>query len=117
MQALEPSNDLCESILGLNDYLGTAVPNMLQFTKSNMIEMKKNHTMKWFHEISEERQKAIIDLAVKNRAVVRTGIREQQQKLCEKRQENMIAQKRKVELLKKKKLKKRSYIIFIWLLQ
>ena len=66
-----------------------------------MIEMKKNHTMKWFHEISEERQKAIIDLAVKNCAAVRTGIREQQQ--CEKRQENMIAQKRKVELLRKKK--------------
>ena len=102
LQALEPSNDLCESILGLNDYLGTAVPNMLQFTKSNMIEMKKNHKMKWFHEIPEERQKAIIDLAVKNCTAVRTGIRQQQQKLCIKRQENMIAQKRKVELLRKK---------------
>ena len=27
---LNPSNDLCESILGLNDYLNTAIPNMHQ---------------------------------------------------------------------------------------
>ena len=41
LQALEPSHGLFVSILGLNDYLSTAVPIMLQFTKSNMIEMKK----------------------------------------------------------------------------
>ena len=27
LRKLEPNNDLCESILGLNDYLFTAIPN------------------------------------------------------------------------------------------
>ena len=35
---LDPSNDLCESILGLNDYLNTAIPNMHQVTRSNLIK-------------------------------------------------------------------------------
>jgi len=29
---VSPSNDLCESILGLNDYLNSALPNMHQVT-------------------------------------------------------------------------------------
>ena len=29
LQQLKPNNDLCESILGLNDYLTTAIPNYL----------------------------------------------------------------------------------------
>lgn len=28
LKDLKPNNDLCESILGLNDYLATAIPNM-----------------------------------------------------------------------------------------
>ena len=34
LQKLKPSNDLCESILGLND-------NMLQVTRSNLVEIRK----------------------------------------------------------------------------
>ena len=41
LKDLEPSNDLCESILGLNDYLCTAIPNMIQITKSNLVKVKK----------------------------------------------------------------------------
>ena len=38
---LQPSNDFCESILGLNDYLTTAIPNLNQMSRSNLIEIKK----------------------------------------------------------------------------
>ena len=41
LQQLRPSNDLCESILGLNDYLSTAIPNLHQLSRSNLIEVKK----------------------------------------------------------------------------
>ena len=102
LKALEPSHDLCESILGLNDYLCTALPNMLQITKSNLTEIKKNHTMKWFHELPKERQKAIIDLAVNNRAEVRADYREHQNQLIKKRQDNLVARKRRADMLGQK---------------
>jgi len=37
LKSLKPSNRLCESILGLNDYLTTALPNLHQMTKSKLI--------------------------------------------------------------------------------
>lgn len=33
LSQLQPSNDVCESILGLNDYLTTAVPNLHQMSR------------------------------------------------------------------------------------
>ena len=39
---LPANNDLCESLLGLNDYLVTAIPNMEQITRSGMVQVKKN---------------------------------------------------------------------------
>ena len=42
---LKPNNAVCESILRLNDYLITALPNMKQVTKSNMVTVKK--TKQW----------------------------------------------------------------------
>lgn len=47
LQSLKPNNDICESILGLNDYLSTALPNMHQMTQSNLVQAKKNKTMNW----------------------------------------------------------------------
>jgi hypothetical protein len=38
---IEPSNDVCESILGLNDWLQTSMPSASQLTKRNIIEAKK----------------------------------------------------------------------------
>lgn len=38
---LEPSNDFCESILGLNDYLTSAIPNLTQASCSNLVQLKK----------------------------------------------------------------------------
>ena len=37
---LKPSNDVCESILGLNDYLTTAIPNLNQMARSNLVQAK-----------------------------------------------------------------------------
>ena len=41
LRELKPSNDVCESILGLNDYLTTAIPNLHQMTRSNLVQDKK----------------------------------------------------------------------------
>lgn len=64
LNKLEPSNDICESVLGLNNYLNTAIPNMHQMTRSNLIQVKKNKTIKWLDELPEENQKRVLDLAV-----------------------------------------------------
>jgi len=41
LSTLKPNNDICESILGLNDYFTTALPKMKQLTRSNMIAIQK----------------------------------------------------------------------------
>ena len=33
LHELKPSNDVCESMLGLNDYLTTAIPNLHQMAR------------------------------------------------------------------------------------
>ena len=33
--------DMCESILALNDYLSTVMPNLHQMSKSNLVQAKK----------------------------------------------------------------------------
>ena len=43
LSELTPSNDLCESILGLNDYLTNAIPNLHQVARSNLVQLKKNN--------------------------------------------------------------------------
>ena len=62
---LKPSNDVSESVLGLNDYLTTAIPNLHQMARSNLVEVKKNKALSWLSSIPEEKQHAVIDLAVK----------------------------------------------------
>ena len=38
LSQLKPSNDVCESVLGLNDYLTTAIPNLNQMARSNLVK-------------------------------------------------------------------------------
>ncbi len=104
LEKVDPSNDLCESILGLNDYLSTSLRNMHQITKSNLVELKKNHTIKWFHDLPLERQRFVTDFAMKNRGHVKLTYKEEQKQLVEKRQENMLQQKRKKDLQKTKQI-------------
>ena len=64
---LQPSNDICESIPGLNDYLTTELPNLHQMSRSNLVQLKKNKTMKWLSQLPSEKQTSVINMAVKNR--------------------------------------------------
>jgi hypothetical protein len=89
LRNLKPNNDVCESILGLNDYLTTAVPNMHQMTRSNLVEMKKNKTMKWFRELPQEERQAVACLAKKSRNDVMRKYREEELTRQNQRQENM----------------------------
>ena len=60
---LQPSNDVCEAFLGLNDYLNSAIPNMNQETHSNLVELKKNKIVAWLDGLPDEKQ----DMVVKKR--------------------------------------------------
>ena len=66
LQKLQHSNDLCESILGLNDYLCTAVPNMHQMTRSNLVEVK-NKTIQWTSHLPTDQVETLVDYAVNRR--------------------------------------------------
>ena len=41
LQQLVPNNDICESILGLNDWISNQKPNHKQKTKLTLVEVKK----------------------------------------------------------------------------
>ena len=80
LKLLKPNNDLCESILGLNDHLTTTIPNLHQLTCSNMIQVKKNKTMQWFHMLPQTEQQTIVRLAVKKRGEVIKAYKEEETK-------------------------------------
>lgn len=67
LQELKPSNNLCESLLGLNDYLRKAIPNMQQVSRSNLIQVKKNKTVDWLHSLPSTKQERVVNLAVKRK--------------------------------------------------
>ena len=87
---LQTSNDLCESILGLNDYLTTALHNLHQVAYSNLVEVKKNKTMKWLDSLPNDHQTKVIDLAVESRQAVRREHIEAEKKVAKRRQEHSI---------------------------
>lgn len=60
-QELKPSNNLCESLLGLNDYLRKAIPNMQQDSRSNLIQVKKNKTVDWLHSLPSTKQERVVN--------------------------------------------------------
>ena len=64
---IQPTNDLCEGILGLNDWLQKRTPNFSQRTVSGMVEVLKNSTMPWFWKQNKDFKDKIIILA-KNRS-------------------------------------------------
>ena len=76
LRGIKPTNDICESILGLNDWLQTAIPNVCQLTKRNLIEAKKNKTMEWFDNIPSNKQDEIVQMAVKRKADVKDSYKQ-----------------------------------------
>ncbi len=87
---LEPSNDICESILGLNDYLSTAIPNMCQDTRTNLVEVKKNKTFSWLDSLSQGDQGSILTLAQTSRKNLVRHRREVEKKRREHRRQVMV---------------------------
>ena len=67
LSQLKPSNDVCE-VLGLNDYLTTALPNLDQVSRSNLVQMK-NKTVEWLDTLPQQQQNSIVNFAVKRRSV------------------------------------------------
>ena len=75
--------------MGLNDYLSTATPNMHQLTGSNLVEIKKNKTMKWFQELPQNERQVVSYLAKKSRGDVMKKYQEEELARSKQRQENM----------------------------
>lgn len=86
---LKPNNDVCESILGLNDYLTTAIPNMHQMTRSNLVKVKKNGTMKWYQDLPQEQRSTVTKLAVARRRDVLKQYCEEEKARSKQRQDRM----------------------------
>ena len=99
---LKPSNDVCESILGLNDYLTTAIPNLHQMSRSNLVQVKKNKTLKWLSDLPEEEQLAVVNRAVKQRRCVHDEYKGEERRRFEQRKQNMIRENAKKVALKEK---------------
>lgn len=110
LRNLKPNNDLCESLLGLNDYLTTAIPNMHQLTRSNLVEMKKNKTMKWFQELPQEEKQAVSCLAKKSRDDVMKKYREEELTRQKQRQENMKRCHERREAMKEKAAREKEVL-------
>ena len=97
LKQLKPHNDICESLLGLNDWLTPPLVNAKQHTKTALIESKRNKTMAWLDTLSTKDE--VIDLAVAERQAVQRRNLLQEKETREKR----IA--RKKEVLEKGKQK------------
>jgi len=104
---LKPNNDLCESILGLNDYLVTALPNMKQVTRSNIVTVKKNKTIQWLNALEQEQQQNITEMAAKNRKRVHKNDQYEEKRISERRRELMLqAHEKRIQLENKAALEK-----------
>ena len=102
LSQMKPSNDFCESLLGLNDYLSTALPNLHQVAKSNLIELKKNKSLKWFDDLPDNQQLSIIDLAIEKREAVKLDSKQRSEQIMSQRKEKMIKNHQRQEEIKRK---------------
>ena len=90
LSTLTPSNDLCESILGLNDYLTTRIPNLNQRSISNLVEIKKNHSIMWLDSLDDTAQAKLINLATDLCQPVSREYRNHTQQVAQERQQRMV---------------------------
>ena len=97
LRQLQPNNDICESILGLNDWLSNQMPNLCQKTKSTLVEVKKNKTMTWLQNLPDERRTDIIDLAQKKRRSVEFTVRQEEETIRDQRIKKLEAEKKKAQ--------------------
>jgi len=110
LKTLKPSNDVCESILGLNDYLTTAIPNMHQMTGSNLVEMKKNGTVKWYQELSPGMKQTVTTIAIKKRQEVMKKCQEEEFARSKRRQENMECSHQRRMVMRERVAKEQQHL-------
>ncbi len=105
---VDPTNDLCESILGLNDWLQKVTPNFTQRTVTGMVEVMRNSTMPWFQKQNKEMRDKIINLARKRSKRVREEDHAlaEQRRLKRKRAREVEVEKGKARQLKRMKRQK-----------
>lgn len=108
---LKPSNDLCESILGLNDYLTTKIPNLNQRSISNLVEMKKNHSVMWLNTLSDNEQEQMITLAAGLRESVHKEDLHHHKQVAEERQRKMKESHMRKEAMKMKAHKETDELV------
>ena len=102
LRSLKPNNDVCESILGLNDYLSVTMPNLHQMSKSNLVQAKKNKTVQWLDGLPSEQQHNIVELARKSRVQVKKASKSAEDDRRKFRQEKMIRDKNRRDTLQKR---------------
>ena len=76
LKNVEATNDACESVLGLNDWLQKTTPNMAQRTVSAMVQTKKNKTLEWLLSQNQQHTDSVINLA---RSKAKTILKETKQ--------------------------------------
>ena len=99
---LKPTNDVVESMLGLNDYLTTAVPNLHQMVRSNLVEVKKNKSLKWLNTLPQKEQAVVLDLAIREKQSVFKENKEEEEQQAVQRRNNVEQAYKQREALKKK---------------
>ena len=65
------------------------MPSVSQLTKRNLIEAKKNSTLKWLDVQTDDIQQKIFSLAVNSKASVKESYRQQKRRIEEEKQKAM----------------------------
>ena len=97
LEKLRPNNDCSESVLGLNDYLATALPNTCQQTRSNLVEVSKNKTLDWLDGQSTPMRNKIVQVAISKRSEMAYERKQLAQHHREVRQKQVEAQLEKAQ--------------------
>ena len=108
LSELKPSNDFCESMLGLNDYLTTAIPNLHPMARSNLVELKKNKSMRWLNELTDDQQGKVMDLAIESRQKVCKEYKDEEEERAMERRKHMAQAHIRREALKLKAHQERN---------
>ncbi len=62
-------------------------------SRSNLVQVKKNKTMQWFHQPPRDQQSTIIDLAIKRREEVAKLYKKEVTRISKQRREKMVREK------------------------
>uniref|UniRef100_A0A1X7UAG3 Uncharacterized protein n=1 Tax=Amphimedon queenslandica TaxID=400682 RepID=A0A1X7UAG3_AMPQE len=106
LSEVRPSNDFCESILGLNDHLATSLPILHQVARSTLVEVKNNKTVNYMDELPYDQQLTVIDMAVRKSEAVNQEAKLMSKRVALQRKERMVHTHEHLEAYKKKELEK-----------